>query len=176
MCSSVDGASRLFVVSELVPYDAEDERAQRGDREVTINGFPIGAWVDSRRTGYRAGRMSAERMARLESEFPGWRSNVLDAAFASGIMRCFVAVHGTSNARQHDVIEGFAIRQWIANRRTDCRKGRLSAERIHCSRMSFRTGRGTRRTRRQRPRSRPVSRICTPIARRTAPATPAASM
>ncbi|MFI8771873.1 helicase [Gordonia sp. CNJ-863] len=101
-------------------------------RHATIDGFKIGAWVDSRRTDYRLGRLSAKRIVRLEDEFPGWRWTVLDAAFATGIehLRCYVAAHGTSNARQHDVIEGFAIGQWVANRRTDYRKGRLSAERI----------------------------------------------
>ncbi|MFC8320452.1 helicase associated domain-containing protein, partial [Gordonia sp. NPDC057248] len=101
-------------------------------RHATIDGFRIGAWVDSRRTDYRLGRLSPERIRRIEAEFPDWRWNVLDAAFAAGIehLRRYVAVHGTSNPHQHDVIDGFAIGQWVTNRRVDYRKGRLSAERI----------------------------------------------
>ena len=101
-------------------------------RGATIDDFPIGAWVDSRRTDYRLGRLSPERIRRLETEFPDWGWNVLDAAFAAGIahLRRYVAVHGTSNPRQHDVIDGFPIGQWAANRRADYRRGRLSADRV----------------------------------------------
>ncbi len=66
--------------------------------------FPARAWVDSRRTDYRLGRLSAERVARLESEFPDWRWNVRDAMFETGLVhfRRYVAVHGTSYIRQHE--------------------------------------------------------------------------
>lgn len=57
---------------------------------------------------------------------------MLDAAFAAGIdhLRRYVAVHGSSNPRQHDVIDGFPIGQWAANRRADYRRGRLPAGRV----------------------------------------------
>lgn len=76
--------------------------------------------------------MSTERIARLESEFPDWRWNVLDAGFATGIeyLQRYVATHGTSLVRQHEVIDGFALGQWVTNRRADYRKGRLRADRI----------------------------------------------
>ncbi|MCK8616382.1 helicase associated domain-containing protein [Gordonia sp. C13] len=101
-------------------------------RTATIDGFPIGSWVDSRRTDYRLGRLSAERIARIEFEFPDWRWNVLDAAFATGIeyLHRYFAAHGTSSPRQHDVIDGFPIGQWVANRRADYRKHRLPVDRI----------------------------------------------
>ena len=101
-------------------------------RDATINGFKIGGWVYSRRTDYRLGRMSAERIGRIESEFPDWRWNVLDTAFATGIehLRRYAAAHGTSNPRQHDLIDGFPIGQWVANRRADYRKQRLTSDRI----------------------------------------------
>ncbi len=101
-------------------------------RGATIDGFPIGTWVTSRRTDYRLGRLSAERIRRLETEFPDWRWNVRDAAFDTGIdhLRRYVAVHGTSNVGQHEVVDGFALGQWVNNRRADYRKGRLPHERI----------------------------------------------
>ena len=42
-------------------------------RGARIDGFPIDVWVASRRTDYRKGRLSAERIERLETEFPDWR-------------------------------------------------------------------------------------------------------
>jgi hypothetical protein len=101
-------------------------------RHETIDDFPIGAWVDSRRTDYRLGRLSPERIRRIETDFPDWRWNVLDAAFAIGIahLHRYAATHGTSNPRQHDVIDDFPIGQWAANRSADYRKGRLPPDRI----------------------------------------------
>lgn len=101
-------------------------------RGTTIDGFPLGAWVDSRRTDYRRGRMSAERITRLENEFPNWVWNVHDAAFNTGLahLRRYVDVYGTSHVGQHEVVDGFTLGQWVSNRRADYRRGRLPAERI----------------------------------------------
>ena len=98
----------------------------------TIDGFLIGSWVGSRRTEYRRGRLSAERIRRIETEFPDWRWNVREAMFDVGLahLRRYVAAHGTSTVSQHEVFDGFALGQWVTNRRADYRKGRLSAERI----------------------------------------------
>ncbi|MFI8771872.1 helicase [Gordonia sp. CNJ-863] len=101
-------------------------------RDATIDGFAIGWWVVNRRAECRRGRLSAERIRRLETEFPGWVWNVRDAMFDVGVthLRRYAAVHGTSNAGEGDVIDGFEIGTWVASRRADYRKGRLSAERI----------------------------------------------
>jgi len=116
-----------------------------------IDGFLIGSWVDSRRTEYRRGLLSAERVARLEAEFPDWRWNVRDAMFTTGLahLRRYVAANGTSNARRRDVIDGFPIGTWVQSRRTDYRKGRLSAERIRRLETEFPDWRWTVRSRGQ---------------------------
>ncbi|MCZ4537948.1 helicase associated domain-containing protein (plasmid) [Gordonia rubripertincta] len=108
-------------------------------RTVTVDGFPIGQWVDSRRTDYRVGRMPTERIRRIETEFPDWQWNVLDTAFSTAIehLHRYAAAHGTSNASQHDVIDGFPIGQWVANRRVDYRKGRLATDRISLFEREF---------------------------------------
>lgn len=101
-------------------------------RGVRIDGFPIDVWVASRRTDYRLGRLSAGRIERLETEFPDWRWNVRDAQFDVGVahLRRYVATHGTSLVGQHEVFDGFALGQWVTNRRADYRKDRLRADRI----------------------------------------------
>ncbi|QGP90577.1 helicase (plasmid) [Gordonia sp. 135] len=101
-----------------------------------IDGYPLGQWVTNRRTDYRVGRLSAERIALFENEFPDWQWRKQDATFAAAFetglahLRRYVAAHGTSNARRRDVFDGFPIGTWVASRRADYRKGRLTAERI----------------------------------------------
>ena len=110
-----------------------------------IDGFAIGQWVANRRVDYRKGRLSAERITLFENEFADWLWNPQDAAstaaFEAGVAHLlrYRAVHGTSNPRQPEVIDGFAIGQWAANRRSDYRAGRLSADRVR--RCVIRVGR-----------------------------------
>lgn len=104
-----------------------------------IDGFLIGSWVGSRRTEYRRGRLSAERIRRIETEFPDWRWNVREAMFDVGLahLRRYVASHGTSRVGFDDVVDGFPLGQWARDRRADYRTGRLSAERIELFEREF---------------------------------------
>ncbi|WP_307848081.1 helicase associated domain-containing protein [Gordonia sp. SCSIO 19800] len=45
-------------------------------RHATIDGFRIGAWAAKRRTEYRRRRLPADRITRLETEFPDWQWNI----------------------------------------------------------------------------------------------------
>jgi hypothetical protein len=99
-----------------------------------IDGFPIGRWVNTRRTDYRRGVLPAERIAQLEAEFPDWQWKTnARTTFAAGLthLRRYVAVHGTSNAGRHDVIDGFPIGTWAASRRAECRAGKMPYEHAH---------------------------------------------
>ena len=42
-------------------------------RGATIDGLAIGQWVVNRRAEYRRGHLSAERIRRIETEFPDWQ-------------------------------------------------------------------------------------------------------
>lgn len=115
-----------------------------------IAGFPIGRWVNTRRTDYRKGRLSTERIAQLESEFPDWQWKAnARTSFAAGLahLRRYNAVHGTSNARRHDVIDGFPIGTWVASRRAEYRAGQLPAEHVQQIEVEFPDWQWTLRTR-----------------------------
>lgn len=99
----------------------------------TIDGFPIGRWVNSRRTEYRTGTLSAERVQRIEAEFPDWQWKMnARTTFDDGIahLRRYVELHGTSNAPRTATIDGFPIGTWVAKRRTEYRRRSLPAERV----------------------------------------------
>ncbi|MFI8771859.1 helicase associated domain-containing protein [Gordonia sp. NPDC062954] len=61
-----------------------------------------------------------------------------EARFDAGVahLHRYVAAYGTSNPRQRDTIDGFPIGRWVDSRRTEYRRGRLSAERIRTLRVS----------------------------------------
>lgn len=115
-----------------------------------IAGFPIGRWVNTRRTDYRKGRLSTERIAQLESEFPDWQWKTnARTSFTAGLnhLRRYVARHGTSNARRHDVIDGFPIGTWVASRRAEYRAGQMPPEHVQQLEAEFTDWQWTLRTR-----------------------------
>ncbi|WP_231894074.1 MULTISPECIES: helicase associated domain-containing protein [Gordonia] len=72
------------------------------------------------------------------------RGNAYDRLFDTGIahLHRYAAEHGSSSPLRDATIDGFAIGQWVVNRRAEYRRGHLSAERIVASKPSSRTGGG----------------------------------
>ncbi|WP_267626789.1 transposase [Gordonia sputi] len=60
------------------------------------------------------------------------RGNAYDRLFDTGIahLHHYAAMHGSSSPPRGATIDGFAIGQWVVNRRAEYRRGHLSAERI----------------------------------------------
>ena len=119
-------------VAYLHRYVAE-HGTSRPPYDAVIDGYRIGQWVTNRRSEYKAGRLDADRIHRLETEFPDWVWSVNDAEFEEGITRLhrYVAEHGTSRPPYDAVIDGYRIGQWVTNRRSEYKAGRLDADRIH---------------------------------------------
>ena len=139
-------------IAHLRSYAATHGTSNPRQRDV-IDGFPIGQWAANRRADHRKGRLPAERIALFNNEFPDWQWNPQDAAsaaaFEAGLahLHRYRAAHGTSNPRQRDVIDGFAIGQWAANRRADYRRGRLPVDRVRRLETEFPDWRWTARGR-----------------------------
>ncbi|WP_168702413.1 transposase [Gordonia paraffinivorans] len=60
------------------------------------------------------------------------RGNAYDRLFETGIahLHRYATMHGSSSPPRGATIDGFAIGQWVVNRRAEYRRGHLSAERI----------------------------------------------
>ncbi|MFC9982899.1 helicase associated domain-containing protein [Gordonia sp. NPDC127522] len=126
-------------IAHLHRYRAAHGTSNPRQRDV-IDGFPIGRWVNTRRNDYQRGRLSAERIVRLESEFPDWqwKTNArtsFDAGLAN--LRRYAAAEGTSNARRHETIDGFPVGTWVASRRAEYRAGQMPPERVHQIEVEF---------------------------------------
>lgn len=130
-------------------WDKREDRWQRGIVELrrfiatrghalvpssykTPTGFDLGSWVFNRRAHYRAGRISAERIAELEAQ-PGWTWSVRDEQWERGIdeLRLFVEEFGHARVpKGYASPSGFNLGGWVRNRRRDHRVQTLSPERI----------------------------------------------
>ncbi|KXO92981.1 Hef nuclease (plasmid) [Tsukamurella tyrosinosolvens] len=119
-------------MAELRDFVEQNGHARVANEHVTDTGFALGTWVSNRRKDYRAGRLSAERVAELET-VPGWLWDAVSSLWENGMSELWDFVEQNGHARVangHVTDTGFALGTWVSNRRKDYRAGRLSAERV----------------------------------------------
>lgn len=101
---------------------------------VLDDGFTIGGWVATQRERYRRGRLSRERVARLE-EIACWTWEPLADAWrrAYDILRGFAGGHPPVRGLLRipiERVEDFDLNAWATNQRRDHAAGRLAQERV----------------------------------------------
>ena len=116
----------------LVPRDfRRRESHTRVPQHHREDGYPIGKWISHQRVARRLGRISSERVARLEG-LPGWTWGPQEADWEEAFSRLarFVEREGSARVPNDHVEDGFGLGSWTGNQRSANRKHRLSAERI----------------------------------------------
>ncbi len=96
------------------------------------SGFNLGSWVGRRRTKYKKGDLSPDRIKALE-EVPGWAWDPFEGDYQSGLerLRAYADREGHARVPQGYTDEsGFKLGPWVVSRRTAYKKGDLSPERI----------------------------------------------
>lgn len=105
-------------------------RAEEGSTRVPVayeqDGVKLGRWVIKQRQAYRHGRLSVERVQRLEA-IEGWAWMPRDAAWehAYSLLERYVAREGNSRVPDGHVEEGFHLGAWLGIQRRLRRRGRL---------------------------------------------------
>jgi superfamily II DNA or RNA helicase len=94
------------------------------------NGWNLGSWVGTQRIGFRTGRLSSERIARIEN-LPFWswnvRKEVWDENYA--LLQKFCTREGHARVPFDHLEDGERLGAWVNNQRTKYVAGRLAAER-----------------------------------------------
>jgi len=98
---------------------------------ITLFGFNLGHWTAIQRRAYRLGRLSADRIARIE-ELPGWSWDSLNSQKWEEAFKKLVAFqqqHGHLRVPRSYLADGFGLGSWINHQRNAWSQGRLSNER-----------------------------------------------
>ena len=92
--------------------------------------FPLGRWVARRRRDAKARRLARDLWATLGA-LPGWTWDTYADAFERGldVLRLFAEREGHCAVPQPHREAGFALGDWVSDRRQDLRLGRLAPER-----------------------------------------------
>ena len=89
--------------------------------------YPLGIWVSNQRSLRSGGRLSNERISRLEA-LPGWSWNTFEAAWEEGYrsLRAYVAREGHARVPSKHREGEHQLGQWVVNQRNDKRNGKLA--------------------------------------------------
>ncbi len=94
------------------------------------DGFPLGKWVNVKRTCYRTGKLSVDHQRKLE-QLPGWRWSQINAYWQKNfaLLLKYVKKHGDSHVPATYVTKnGFKLESWVFSQRQAYRQGKLSME------------------------------------------------
>lgn len=98
-----------------------------------IEGFALGKWISNQRTARSGGRLSPERVARLDEVGFRWDTRPAETSWAESLvrLRAYRCVHGHGRVpvafRSED---GFALGSWVTRQRAAWRRGRLTVEQV----------------------------------------------
>lgn len=110
---------------------AERHGHTRVPTDCSIGGFRLGQWISVRRTEYRQGRLSLQRVAALE-EFPKWTWYPHEDAFEEGLnyLRRFAERRGHTRVPPSHLENNYPLGVWVRVRRSWHRRGLLTRDRI----------------------------------------------
>ena len=124
----------------LEEYVDEHGHARVPARFITTNGFKLGGWVSHRRKEYKNGKLSTERLSRLET-LDGWVWDLDSERFAEGLMHLkrYISEYGHPRVpARYTNDAGFNLGTWCSTRRASYRRGTLSVD--HSSQLELLPG------------------------------------
>ena len=114
----------------LIAY-TEQNGSATPTKSFEINGLKLGAWVSMQRALFNKGKLSDERVIRLQSlENWTWDLEVTQWNDSFDKLVEFAETYGTTSPSQSEEIDGFKVGIWVNQQRQNYRKGRLEKERV----------------------------------------------
>lgn len=93
-------------------------------------GVATGTWCNTQRQQYKQGKLSQERIAKLESIGFVWDTFDHDWNESYDLLFTYKSIHGHFNFPTKHEVDKINLRQWVFRQRQSYKKGKLSPERI----------------------------------------------
>jgi hypothetical protein len=110
---------------------AKREGHAQAPQRLIENGIDLGSFVNGRRTEYKKGKLSKERIRQLEA-LPGWSWNPLqdgwDQKFAQ--LQKYVKTYGNAKVPDHYKADGVQLGKWVGKQRQKHKTAGLSPEQV----------------------------------------------
>ena len=121
-----------LALGRLLAFHDANGHARVPRKYVNSEGFRLGWWVGTQRALYERGRLSADRVARLQV-IAGWTWDPYDDGWQEGLteLRAYREKTGRALAPQgYMTASGFALGSWVQTQRNLYRRGVLAADRV----------------------------------------------
>ncbi|MCD7956325.1 MAG: Helicase associated domain protein [Lachnospiraceae bacterium] len=93
---------------------------------VAENGCKLGVWMQRQRCLYKKGKLSRERVKRLDAISGDWQADAWESRFA--LVKAWYQEKGTLDIPYGTVVDGVPIGNWLARQRQYLAAGKLSRE------------------------------------------------
>lgn len=113
----------------LSSYAADHGDANAPDGFVH-NDFPLGTWLQTQRREFRLGKISQERINRLDALGMVWDFNDTNWERNFAVAADYAKKHSSLNMPQTHEVGAVRLGRWLINQRNTRKEGTLSAERI----------------------------------------------
>lgn len=90
----------------------------------TEGGFPLAKWLSNRKTEWTSGKLSIERIQKLEELDISAVTRVEQSNLGLRLLREYIAEFKTTNIPAACVYKGFPLKAWLSNRKRDVKHGR----------------------------------------------------
>ena len=94
-----------------------------------ISGIKLGSWVYNNRTNYKKGKLSKDRIDKLES-LPYWSWGKTRDVLIPWNKKYEILKKYGKIPKQSEIISGLKLGNWVGHNRTNYKKGKLSKDRI----------------------------------------------
>ncbi|HHT9144666.1 MAG: helicase associated domain-containing protein [Candidatus Brocadiaceae bacterium] len=120
-------------LQETIKYKERFGYPNAPQNYVTAEGFNLGSWQNTKRQSYKMGKLSDERIRKLEEVGFKWNFNIEDESFEKGFNETlkYKEQFGNANAPPaYKTSDGYPLGRWQSKRRQAYKGGRLSPEKI----------------------------------------------
>lgn len=120
-------------LQETIKYKERFGYPNAPQNYVTAEGFNLGSWQSTKRQSYKMGKLSDERIKKLEEVGFKWNFNIEDESFEKGFNETlkYKEQFGNANAPPaYKTSDGYPLGRWQSKRRQAYKNEKLSKERI----------------------------------------------
>ena len=119
------------ILSQTLLYKERTGKPNAPISYKTPEGYQLGKWQSHQRENYKKGKLSPDRIKRLEEI--GFTWELLDEQFEQGFQETLLYKERTGNTNAPTIYktpEGFRLGAWQSDKRNRYKKGKLSPDRI----------------------------------------------
>jgi hypothetical protein len=111
-------------LGHLKQYIADHGTSTMSTNYRTKNGFPLAKWLSNRKSEWTSGKLSAERIQKLEELDISAVTRSEQSNLGLRMLREYIEEFGTPNVPAGFIYKDFPLKSWLSNRKRDVKIGR----------------------------------------------------